>query len=241
MAARGFVALAFDHRTFGESGGEPRQFESPPRKVEDIRAAAAFLSRHAGMKGLPIGAVGVCAGGGYMAAAVADEPRLQAFAAVAGVFPDAEATRRSMGAAYDAAIAAARSARERYEAGQPAERIPAVGEGNVAMPLAEAFEFYGTPRGAVPNYVNSFAVQSREVTLPFDTMGVADRIQVPTLMVHSERALVPAWARAFYNRVQAPKQELWLDSRGQIDFYDDPRLIDQAADAMRQHFAGCLG
>jgi len=45
MAARGFVSLAFDHRTFGESGGEPRQFESPPLKMEDIRAESerAFL------------------------------------------------------------------------------------------------------------------------------------------------------------------------------------------------------
>ncbi len=233
MAARGYAALAFDHRTFGESAGEPRQYESPPRKVEDIRAATAFL---AATVGASVGAIGVCAGGGYMAAAVASEPRLLAFAAVAGVFPDASAMRKSMGTKFDAIVDAARESRERFEAGQPAEYIPAVGQGEVAMPLAEAFEFYGTPRGAVPNYTNRFAVQSREFTLPFDTMDVADRLRVPTLMIHSERALVPQWARAFYQRVQAPKQELWLQSQGQIDFYDDPRLIDAAADAMAAHF-----
>lgn len=236
MAARGFTALAFDHRTFGESAGEPRQYESPPRKVEDIRAAAGFLRE----TGLPVGAIGVCAGGGYMAAAVAGESRLEAFAAVAGVFPDASVMRKSMGAAFDAAIAAARQARERFEAGQPAEYIPAVGQGEVAMPLAEAFEFYGTPRGAVPNYTNRFAVQSREFTLPFDSMEAADRLRVPTLMIHSERALVTQWARAFYQRLSAPKQELWLQSQGQIDFYDDPRLIDTAADAMAAHFEAHL-
>src|SRR5436853_44119 len=141
LATRGFAALAFDHRTFGESAGEPRQYESPPRKIADIRAAADFLGRRAV---------------------------------------------------------------------------------TAAVPLAEAFEYYGTARGAVPNYTNRFAVQSREFTLPFDAMLAADRIRVPTLVVHSEKALVPAWARQFYARLTAPKQELWLESQGQIDFYDDP-------------------
>jgi hypothetical protein len=108
------------------------------------------------------------------------------------------------------------------------------------MPLAEAFEFYGTPRGAVPNYTNRFAVQSREVTLPFDAMTAADRLQVPTLMVHSEHALLPALARAFYARLKVPRQQLWLQSKGQIDFYDDPVLIGAAADAIAAHFRTTL-
>jgi len=240
LATRGFAALAFDHRTFGESAGEPRQYESPPRKIADIRAAADFLGRRAVTAAVPLAAVGICAGGGYMAGAVAEDPRLRAFAAVAGVFPDAQAMRGMMGAKFDAAIAAARAARLRFEGGQPPEHIPAVGDGDVAMPLAEAFEYYGTARGAVPNYTNRFAVQSREFTLPFDAMLAADRIRVPTLVVHSEKALVPAWARQFYARLTAPKQELWLESQGQIDFYDDPRLIDAAADAIAAHFRSAL-
>jgi hypothetical protein len=37
MAARGFAALAFDHRYFGEGGGQPRQFENPAAKVDCAR------------------------------------------------------------------------------------------------------------------------------------------------------------------------------------------------------------
>src|SRR6187200_1482454 len=39
LAQRGFAALAFDHRTFGESEGQPRQLEQPEGKARDVRAA----------------------------------------------------------------------------------------------------------------------------------------------------------------------------------------------------------
>lgn len=32
---KGFAVLAIDHRNFGESGGEPRQFENPKLKVQE--------------------------------------------------------------------------------------------------------------------------------------------------------------------------------------------------------------
>jgi hypothetical protein len=72
------------------------------------------------------------------------------------------------------------------------------------MPLREADEFYGMPRGQVPNYVNGYAVQSLAHSLPFDVRGAADVIEVPVLIVHSERALAPDLAHAFYSAVKRP-------------------------------------
>jgi hypothetical protein len=108
------------------------------------------------------------------------------------------------------------------------------------MPLAEAFEYYGTPRGAVPNYVNSFAVLSRADTLPYDAQGAAARIRVPTLLIHSEKALAPALARKFYDALGGPKRIQWLESSGQIDFYDDPALIAKSAELLAKHFEAHL-
>jgi hypothetical protein len=79
--------------------------------------------------------------------------------------------------------------------------------------------------------VNGYAVQSFAHSLPFDARGAADLINVPVLLVHSEQALAPDLAHAFFSAVTSPKQELWLASEGQIDFYDDPKLIGPAADA----------
>jgi uncharacterized protein len=234
MAERGFAGLAFDYRYFGESEGTPRQFENPDANITDIRNAASALLEDARLADLPIYGLGVCFGAGPMVRAVEDDERFGAVAGVAGVYTDVEHTKASMGAAYDAAIERGRAAARVWRETGVAETIPAVAPdgGDVAMPLREAYEFYGTPRGHVPNYVNGYAVQSFAYSLPFDAKGAADTLDVPVLLVHSENALVPELAHSFFGAVNAPKRELWLDSQGQIDFYDDPQLIGPAADAV---------
>lgn len=238
MAQRGYAALAFDYRFFGESGGKPRQFESPEENIKDIRNAASAMLSDARYKDLPLFGFGVCFGAGPMVRAVAQDSRFRAFAGVAGVYTDAAETKKMMGDDYDVALQRARTAEQAWKDLGVAEIIPAVAPdgGDVGMPLREAYEFYGTMRGAVANYTNGFAVQSRAYTLPFDAMGVAEKLTVPIAIVHSERALIPNWAHEFYKRITSPKQELWLESEGQIDFYDDPRLINSSSDMIAQWF-----
>ena len=228
LASRGYEALAFDHRTFGESGGEPRQFENPYAKVEDLRGAATALADRSGER-LPLIGVGICAGGGYMARAVAGDGGFDGFAGVAGVYgsasPDAERSPF---------VIRGRAAEAEWRRTGDSETIPAVGPdgGNVAMPLREAYEYYGTSRGAVANYVNAYAVQSFAYTGTFDAQSAAPLIEVPTIIIHSQNALLPTLADSFINALTCTRQAIWLRSQGQIDFYDDPRLIDPAADAI---------
>ncbi|HEY8235305.1 MAG TPA: alpha/beta hydrolase, partial [Gaiellaceae bacterium] len=234
MAERGYAALAFDYRYFGESEGRPRQFENPDANIEDIKNAATALLADERLTGRPLFGLGVCFGAGPMARSVAEDPRFRAFAGVAGVYTDNAKTRANMGNAYRAKIDRGLAAERKWLETGEAEIIPAVASdgGDVAMPLREAYEFYGTPRGGVPNYVNGYAVQSLAHSLPFDARSAADAINVPVLIVHSEKALAPDLAHAFFAAVKSPKQELWLESQGQIDFYDDPRLVTPAADAV---------
>jgi len=238
MAERGFAALAFDHRCFGKSGGEPRQFESPAFRIEDIRNAAAALLDDDRFTDLPVNGLGVCYGAGPMAIAVHEGGDFAAFAGVAGVYTDGAQTKAMMGDAYQRKIDRAKEAERRWKETGSAEAIPAVAPdgGDVAMPLREAYEFYGTPRGAVRNYTNGFAVQSWAYTLPFDVMYLKSEMEKPVLIVHSEKALLPTLARRFYEGVGAKKAASWLDSVGQIDFYDDARLVAAAADKAAEWF-----
>ena len=238
MAERGYAGLAFDYRYFGESSGQPRQFENPEANIEDIKNAATALLADDRLTDLPLFGLGVCFGAGPMVRSVAEDRRFRAFAGVAGVFTDNAKTMARMGARYQATIDRGRAAERKWRERGEAETIPAVGPdgGDVAMPLREAFEFYGTARGQVPNYGNGYAVQSLAHSLPFDARGAADMIEAPVLIVHSEEALTPDLAHAFYEAVESPKRELWLESQGQIDFYDDPKLISPAADAVAAFF-----
>jgi uncharacterized protein len=83
-------------------------------------------------------------------------------------------------------------------------------------------------------------LRSNPILLPFDVQSIASEIRVPTLIAHSEKALMPNLARRFFASLTAPKEELWLESEGQIDFYDDPRLIEPISDAVLRFFTMAL-
>jgi alpha-beta hydrolase superfamily lysophospholipase len=72
FAAAGVTALVFDHRGFGDSGGEPDLFE-PGRQLEDWRAAIATARAVPGVDGDRLATFGSSMGGGNaLAAAAAD-------------------------------------------------------------------------------------------------------------------------------------------------------------------------
>ena len=240
MAARGFVTLAIDHRHFGDSKGKPRQYEHPGRKGEDLRASFGFLASRPEVDASRLGAVGVCAGAGYLAPVVASDDRVKAWGAVVGFFHDARAQKRAMGDGFGTRVERAVAAREHFEDTGEAQVIPAVGEGDVAMPLPEAFEYYGTARGAVPGYVNRFALMSGEHTLGWDAQSAAYDITVPTVLIHSERAAAPALARKFFAALGGLKEQVWLESNNHIDFYDRAEQIDSASNELARHFRAYL-
>jgi pimeloyl-ACP methyl ester carboxylesterase len=77
FAAAGAAALVFDHRGFGDSGGEPDLFE-PGRQLEDWRAAIAKARSLAGVDPDQVATFGSSMGGGNALAAAAGDPRVAA-------------------------------------------------------------------------------------------------------------------------------------------------------------------
>jgi fermentation-respiration switch protein FrsA (DUF1100 family) len=81
LAENGLVSSAFDYRNYGESEGEPRQYEDLSLKLKDLEAAVTYLLSLPYVK--TVGALGVCTLGGNMAYLASDDKRVKALAIVA--------------------------------------------------------------------------------------------------------------------------------------------------------------
>lgn len=81
FAAAGHLALTFDYRNFGLSGGEPRQVVDVPGQLQDVAAAVAAARGHSGVD--PDGVVlwGTSLGGGHAVTVAAGDPRIAAVVA----------------------------------------------------------------------------------------------------------------------------------------------------------------
>jgi uncharacterized protein len=102
FAEAGFAALTFDYRSFGESGGEPRQMVSVGGQLEDWRTAILLARGLEGVDPDRIALWGSSLGGGHVIVVAAGVPRVAAVEVQAPFSPmpsrDHEAGARPEGA-----------------------------------------------------------------------------------------------------------------------------------------------
>lgn len=104
FAQRGYLALAFDHRNWGDSEGEPRQHEDASAKVSDLRNAVSFLAARPEVDAERIAVCGVCLGGIYSIQLAAFDPRVKAVALIASAYNNPALIRDRFGAENFAAL-----------------------------------------------------------------------------------------------------------------------------------------
>jgi len=243
LAQRGFVTLAFDFRDWGASEGNPRQFESPERKIRDIANAAAFLQSRPEVASDSVGALAICASAGYLAHAVARGAPVRSVALVASWLHDASTVPAIYGGDSGVArrLEAARSAREEFERTGTATYVAAYDPHDPDAAMFFPLDYYGSnTRGAIPEWTNRFAVMSWTDWLTFDAVSAASGVSVPTLMVHADDAALPDNARRFFAALPGPKHLFWTVGT-QTDFYDREPQVGLAVDVAVAHFRHTLG
>ena len=237
LAAAGYVTLAFDHRSFGESQGQPRRHEDPQGKLADLRAAVSFLRARPEVDPERIGAVGICLGGGYALKFAAFDPRVKVFAGIAGAYNTPYAMRSGLGPdGYRQALASFTALAEDHDQGGEVQYVPAVAtEGEAAMAGQEPFAYYGTDRGSSASWENSVTRASIRELLTVDNMAGADFLSpTPGLIVHGRQDAYcsPDGAREAYERMGGPKRIAWLDATLHIDLYDTEPYVTQAVEVL---------
>jgi hypothetical protein len=243
LAARGYAALSFDFTGFGDSAGEPRDYESPNLKVRDIHNAVTFLSSRPEVDQERFAALGVCASAGYTSVNTVGDSRIKALALVAPWLHNADIVEDVYDGADGVArrLEAGRAARVLFDRTSELQYVPAVAGDNPDAAMPCDIDFYLNPeRGGIAKWPNRFAIMSWIDWLTFDPIALARRVNVPTVMVHSEDAAIPQGAHAFFNQVPASKQEHWL-SGDQFDFYDGESHVTQATDLVADFLNSQLG
>lgn len=244
LAAEGFITLAFDFRNFGESEGEPRFYESPEMKKTDIKNTVTYLASLPGTDAEKIGAFGVCAGAMYTLMAASEDDRIKSVVTAASWLHDEEAVKLFYGGeeGVQTKIDAAKAAKATYTKSEVVEYIPTISTTDTTAAMYGPYDYYLNPeRGAIQQWsADRFAVMSWEDWLTANPMPAAKNLTCPTLMIHSDGAVLPQYTKNFFNDVAAEEKRLhWMETDldspfHQFNYYDQEtevtESVKQAAD-----------
>lgn len=250
LAEAGFITLAFDAAYQGESEGQPRGLEDPGHRVEDIKAAVSFLSVHDAVDPDRIGALGICASGGYAICATATDHRIKAVATVSGVDlgrhfrngadgTQSPAILRSM---LDAA-AAARTADARGEGVGMFPLFPATEEEARARGpyVFEGWEYYCTDRAQHPRSAKALTWSSVDRIASFDAFRFIDLIAPRPLLLVVGTAAITSWmAREAFVAAREPKEVFWVEGAVHNDLYDKEEYVTPAVSKLADFFRANL-
>ncbi|WP_431224365.1 alpha/beta hydrolase [Serratia sp. L9] len=250
LAQAGFVTLAFDAAYQGESEGEPRGLEEPAQRVEDFKAAVSFLSTIECVAIDRIGALGICASGGYVVTAAVGDHRIKATATVSGVDlgsiyregPDGKQDPAVFQSMLDAA-AAARTAEAQGEAVQYFPLFPRSKEeaAQSGVFMSEGYDYYCTPRAQHPRSAKELTWSSVDRIASFDGFQFAHLLASrPLLVIIGQNAITTANSSRAFDNAQEPKEIFWVEGASHQDLYDREPFISTAATRLTDFFSSCL-
>ncbi|HLM60866.1 MAG TPA: nuclear transport factor 2 family protein [Pyrinomonadaceae bacterium] len=230
LAKEGFVALTFDFRNYGESEGQPRNYENPEMKAQDIKNSVDFLKTLSFVDGENIGGLAVCASTGYMSLAVAKGADLKAINFVAPWLHNPEIARSIYGEENARSlIAKSEAAKKKFAETGSVDYVIAASDKDNTAAMFGPFDYYLNPkRGAIKEWGNQFAVMAWKGWLEFDAITTAEKINIPVQIIHSKTAALPNGAESYYSKLRSTKNIIWVENATQFDFYDGETLTTKA-------------
>lgn len=245
LAEAGFITIAYDASYQGESTGEPRQLENPYVRTEDISAVIDYLTTLPYVNKERIGAMGVCAGGGYTANAAINDHRIKAVGTVSAV---------NIGAMFRNGWDGSQKSEDAFPvlmAGAAARTAEANGAEMAMFPLApttkeeapnkemeEAWEYYRTPRAQCSTAPSVAPVRCFTQLVTYDAFNMADVfLTQPLHLVAGSRAGSKWYSEDLYNRAASTDKNLHIvEGADHMEMYDVPQYVDEALSGLVPFF-----
>lgn len=249
LAEQGFVTIAYDASFQGESSGEPRQLENPHIRTEDVSAVIDYLTTLPFVDQARIGAMGICAGAGYSANAAINDRRISALGLVSAVnigqmfrngwdnnVKDADALP------YLAHGSQART----LDANNPELAImplaPMKKEDAPNAELAEAWEYYHTPRCQHPNAPGFATARSLTQIISYDAYNKAESFLTQPILAVVGSVAGSKWMSddLLVRAASQDKAMHIVEGANHMSLYDVPNDVDEAVSALASFFQRTL-
>lgn len=249
LAEQGLLAIAFDASFQGESTGLPRQLENPYIRTEDISAVVDYLTTLRYVDSHRIGAMGICAGGGYAVNAAINDRRIKAIGTVSAVNIGQMFRNGWENTVKDA------DALPYIEHGSQARTSDANSTKLATLPLApmreedapneelrEAWEYYHTPRCQHPNAPGFMTARSLPQIITYDAYHKAEAFLTQPIQIVVGSQAGSKWmsddllARA----ASGEKRMHVIDGANHMSLYDKQPYVNEAVAVLAKFFQSSL-
>ncbi|CAK7204833.1 hypothetical protein SEUCBS139899_007595 [Sporothrix eucalyptigena] len=231
LSAAGFICLTYDAAYQGESEGEPRNLEDPYHRVEDIKSAVTFLVGRPEVNSDKIGALGICASGGYVPFAAQTDIRIKAVATAAAVCVGTMARRgfdqdTATAEMFQAQLQGAAADRNSDVTGKKVDIVhllPEKFEDATGLPpsFQDLASYYRTPRGFHPRATNTSIPRSWDIMANFDAFAFNSMISPrPLLMITGSKAATKWHSELGVNKAKIPAELVVIEGLTHGDLYD---------------------
>ncbi|KRL91512.1 alpha/beta hydrolase [Lactobacillus kalixensis] len=245
LAERGFVTLAFDQSTTGESSGNRRNVASPDIFVEDYSAAVDFLGTQKFVDRERIGAIGICGLGSHVLTAASIDVRIKAVATSVmydmsssmwdGMGVEKTEEQREIEKQYLADMRWKEVDEGKQISGQHElmfdennkpiyqDKLMPDSLPENAHPIAKDFYGYYVERAFHPRSINSTTAWDAVSPWGYYNFPLQQRIEsikAPKLIVTGENAHSRYMAEAAYKRLTYPKELVVVPGATHCDLYD---------------------
>ncbi|HDC8086871.1 TPA: alpha/beta hydrolase [Staphylococcus aureus] len=248
LATLGYVKMAYDASYQGESEGQPHNLENPSSRVEDVRAAVDYFNTLDFIDDSRIGALGICAGGGYTIKAAQTEKRIKAVVGISAADIGQNFRKGWTGNQDEKDInpllEQVAEQRKAEANGAPQKLVGFVPEEpteDMDQETKDGWEYYRTPRAQHERSINQFPFISFDRIIEFTAFDLVDKLLTqPVLFIAGSEAGTLWQSENAYERALEPKDIHIVEGANHFDMYDKEPFVTEAVEKMNSFYGQYL-